>query len=234
MERHAYREGEAELEGLVARPEAGGARPCVLIAHPWYGITPFVEAQAKRLAGLGYVAFALDVYGRGRRASSAQEARALMMPWIEDRRALRQRLAAAVAAARDLGGVDPGKLALIGYCFGGLCALELMRSGADVKAVVSFHGLLHTPLPVKPGEARASVLVCHGDQDPMAPAEDVDALRAELTRAGADWQLHTYGGAMHAFTDPEADTPEMGLAYDERAERRSWRAMTGLFGEVLG
>lgn len=229
-----YAHGEAELEGFVARPISGAALPCVLVAHMWGGQNDFVREKAALLAAQGYVGFALDVYGVGKRAKDAAEAAALMEPFIKDRELLRARLAAAAQAARGLPGVDPERIAIIGYCFGGLCALELARSGDHVRAAVSIHGMLHTSKPAQAGAVRASVLVLHGHEDPLAPPEDMRALEAELTAADVDWQAHVYGHAAHAFTNPAMSNRAGGMYHEPLADMRSWRATLGFLEERLG
>jgi dienelactone hydrolase len=158
-----------------------------------------------------------------------------MTPWISDRAALRRRLLAAVAAAEGVKEVDPARIAVMGYCFGGLCALDLARSGDPrIKGAVSIHGVFMPPNLGPQREITASVLVLHGYADPMAPPADVLSLAEELTKARADWQLHAYGGALHAFTAEGVNLPERGMAYDEKAARRSVKARDSFFVELFG
>jgi dienelactone hydrolase len=230
-----YRDGETVLEGYAALPaEAGAPRPGVLVVHEWTGLNDYARQRARDLAALGYVAFAADVYGKGVRAASTREAAALSGRYKNDRALMRSRMGAALDALRGLPGVDPDRTAAIGYCFGGTCVLELARSGAGVGAVVSFHGGLDAPRPAEPGTLRAAVLALHGAADPHVPRGEVEAFRAEMDRAGADWVLVEYGGAVHSFTNPGAGgDPASGVAYDPRAARRAWTAMRAFLEEAL-
>ena len=228
-----YRDGDVECEGFFCHdPSRQGPLPAILISHDWSGRGEFVARKARRLAWRGYAAFALDMYGGGKQGKSVEENQALMTPLVTNRAALAQRITAALNAVRGLPQVDGRRIAAMGFCFGGLCVLDLARSGADVRGVVSFHGLLKpSGLPAKPIKSKA--LVLHGYDDPMAPPEDVLAFGKEFTAAGADWQLHAYGKTLHAFANPEANNPAMGLMYSADADRRSWQAMQNFFEEVL-
>jgi dienelactone hydrolase len=196
------------------------------------GRNEFVDRKARRLAWSGYACFALDNYGKGRRGGTPEESAALMAPFMSDRALLRRRLFAGLDAAKALPIVDARRIAVIGYCFGGLCALDFARANADVRGVVSIHGLLKTSALTEP-KIKARVLMLHGYDDPLAPPEDVLAVAREFTSAGADWQIHAYGHTMHAFTNPWADNRAAGLQYDEAADRRSWHALEEFLGEVL-
>jgi dienelactone hydrolase len=205
----------------------------VLIAHNWAGQTAADNGVADRLAALGYVGIAIDVYGKGVRGDLQGDNSALMGPWMADRAGLQQRLLAAVTAAAAHPAVDAGRIAVIGYCFGGLCALDVARSGTpDVRAVVSFHGV-YAPNGLAAVPITAKVLVLHGWDYPMTPPDATVGLAKELTAAGADWQIHAYGGTMHAFTAPGANNPAGGVQYNATADRRSWQAMTNFLGEVF-
>ena len=223
------------FEAYVARPEGvAGRRPCVLVAHAWDGQNEIIRAKAEELAALGYVGFALDVYGKGVRGDVAGDNSRLMAPLMQDRGVLRRRLLAAHEAARNLPAVDPMRVAVLGYCFGGLCALDLARASPEgLVAAISIHGPLIPPSPTPPAAMRAKLLILHGWEDPTAPPADVLAVARELTAAGADWQLHAYGHAMHAFTYPGAAAPERGLLYDERAARRAREATVRFLAEVV-
>lgn len=229
----AYLDGDTECEGYIALPAGGGPHPAVLIAHNWSGQGQADNAVADRLAALGYAAIAIDVYGKGRRGDAMGDNSALMGPWMADRAGLRQRLLAAVDAAEAHPMIDDSRIAVIGYCFGGLCALDLARAGnARIKGAVSFHGVYApTGLPAAPISTR--VLVLHGWDDPMTPPDATVALAHELTAAGADWQIHAYGSTMHAFTAPAANNPAGGIQYSAVADRRSWRTMTDFLAEVF-
>lgn len=232
-QRIEYREGSTVLEGFFCHDDARpGPRPAVLISHAWGGRDAFVEDKARQLAWQGYAAFALDMYGKGKRGETTEQCQALMMPLVEDRKLLARRIGAGLEALRAQPQVDARRVAAMGFCFGGLCVLDLARSGADVRGVVSFHGLLKpNGLPAAP--VRAKVLILHGYDDPMAPPEDVLAVAREFTAAGADWQLHAYGNTLHAFTNPQANDRANGMAYDLAADRRSWGALLQFLGEVL-
>jgi dienelactone hydrolase len=230
-----YRDGDAVLEGRLAWDDAiAGPRPGVLVSHAWSGRSPFEDGKADALARLGYVAFALDLYGKGVRGTSPEENATLMQPFLDDRAMLQQRLSLALAALREQPEVDGGRVAAIGFCFGGLCVLDMARSGAQLSGVVSFHGLLSPPGNTDGNRAHAKVLVLHGWDDPMAPPDAVVGLGQEMTALGADWQLHAYGNTQHAFTNPAANDTERGTVYDELADRRSWQAMTNFLDELFG
>ncbi len=231
---HEHAHGGVTCELYVSLPDGGGKRPAVLVAHNWAGQGPPERETADRLAALGYVGIAVDVYGKGVRGGLEDDNSALMAPYMMDRALLRDRLLAVVDAAAALPEVDAGRIAFAGYCFGGLCALDLARSGTDrVKGVVSIHGIFAPPNIGPQGKINASVLILHGWEDPMATPADVLAVSKELTDAGADWQLHAYGHALHAFTAVGFDMPERGLKYDKKAANRSWRAMLNFLEEVL-
>src|SRR5690606_27512033 len=203
-----YRHGDTVMEGLLAFDDAWQKpRPAVLIAHAWGGRSEFEDGKARLLAEMGYAGFALDLYGKGRRGSTKEENAKLMEPFMKDRALLQARMQAALETARAQEQVDRGRIAVMGFCFGGLCALDLARTGADVRGAVSFHGLFIPPGNTQGKKIRAKVLALHGHDDPMVPVEQVVALEKELTEAGADWQIHVYGNTMHAFTNPHANDP---------------------------
>lgn len=226
-----YHDGHTTLEAFVAHVESDTHKPVVLIAHAWAGRDQFVCDKAKLLAEMGYVGFALDVYGKGKLGSNNEENSALMTPFMENRENLRRRLLAGFETATQLPYVDETKVAAIGYCFGGLCALDLARSGADLKGVVSFHGLLSRP-PLSE-TITAKVLALHGDADPMVSPENVRSFQEEMTQANVDWQMHIYGNTMHAFTNPEANDADFGTVYNQTAAKRSWQAMTNFLAEIF-
>ena len=230
-----YTDEDVTCEAFVAYDDASASRkPCVLLAHDWSGRLSHIDELTRGLARLGYVGFALDVYGKGVRGEVAGDNSRLMNPFMADRAKLARRLKAGSAAARAHKAVDPARVAVVGYCFGGLCALDLARSGDEgLRGAVSIHGGLGPPGLGQQGPISASVLVLHGWEDPMAPPDAVLALARELTEAGADWQLHAYGHAMHAFTAPGLNFPERGLAYNALADRRSGVAMRQFLEEVL-
>ena len=180
------------------------------------------------------MAFASDIYGKGVLAKDAKEAAALAGIYLGDRKLLRARAAAGLDVLRNRPEADPARLAAIGYCFGGTTVLELARGGADLASVVSFHGLLNTPTPGDARKIKGKVLVLHGGDDPYVPMKQVEAFQEEMRNGGVDWQFVTYGGAVHRFTNPEAGSDNSkGAAYNERADRRSWKAMKDFFAETL-
>ncbi len=228
-----YFDGKTKCIGYMAWDETYvDPKPCVLISHAWAGRDDFAENKAIQMAAQGYIGFALDVYGEGRTGSGPEENEALMMPFINDRKMLLKRLKAGYKAAAALEQVDENKIAMMGFCFGGLCTLDLARSGADLKAAISFHGLFN-PNGLPPKKIKAKVLALHGWDDPMVPPEMVTALGAELTRAGCDWQIHAFGGTKHAFMVPEANDPKNGIEYNATAERRAWQMTLDLLAEVF-
>jgi dienelactone hydrolase len=185
------------------------------------------------LAELGYVGFALDLYGKGVRGGSREENIALMQPLLDDRPALQRRMKLALESIRKQKEVDPARVAAIGFCFGGLCVLDLARTGADVLGVASFHGLFTSPGNTTGNRIQARVLVMHGWDDPMATPGQVISLAGELSEMGADWQIHAYGNTLHAFTNPAADDVEHGTVYDADADRRSWQNLQLFLAELF-
>ena len=230
-----YTDGEIEFRGQLALDASALApRPGVLIAHTWAGCAAFERRKAVELAGMGYVALAVDMYGGGIVGGGPEENERLMKPLIQDRAMLQRRMLAALAALKDLEFVDATRTAAIGYCFGGLCVLDLARTGAEFQAAVSFHGILKPPQEPAAKSIRAKILVLHGWDDPMAKPEEVNGLAEELSLGGADWQVHAYGGTVHAFTNPAANAPARGTVYDAKADRRSWTSMVDFLAESFG
>jgi len=231
-----YREGDDVFEGFVAWDASrSGKVPGVLIAHDWAGLLQPGRDRAVQLAGLGYVAFAMDAYGKGRRGEPGADNSALMNPLLGDRALLRRRLLAGSAALRAQAACDPSRIAAVGYCFGGLCVLDLARANAEgLKGVACMHGIYAPPGLGEQPPIDAKVLVCHGWEDPFTPPAAMQGLAAELTAAKADWQVHAYGNTMHAFTNLMANAPENGVKYDAAADRRSFAAMKDFFEETLG
>ena len=226
-----YQATDIELEGYLAYPDEEKA-PLVLIAHTWAGKDNFVHERAEDLAALGYVGFAVDMYGNGKVGSGTEENQSLMAPLLSDRDVLKDRIISALNFGKSLPGVDPNKVAAIGYCLGGLVVLDLARSGEDFQGVVSFHGLLMGSDISEKG-IQAKILVLHGERDPMVPLDMVDEFQKEMTKAGADWQLHSYGGTYHAFTKPDANDPNLGTEYNQSASERSWKSMQNFFEEIF-
>ncbi len=231
-----YRDGAVNLRGYLAFDEIGsGRRPGVLVFHEGLGLGDFAMARARMLADLGYVALAADMFGDRRQARNLTEVAKLVGDLRNEPQTLRARARAGVATLAALPQVDASRMAAIGFCFGGSVALELARAGADLKAVVSFHGVLTTRLPAAPGEVNARVLVCTGADDPLAPPEQVRAFEEEMrTALVRDWQIVSFGNTLHGFTNPAADGSMMRAAlYSAQADRRSWASMRSLFDEVL-
>jgi dienelactone hydrolase len=230
----AYFDGDVVLDAFIAYDDTiEDRRPAVLVSHAWAGRNDFVAEKAKKLAQLGYVGFALDMYGKGILGNDVEENAALMQPFIDDRPMLQQRITAALNTVKLLPWVDDSKIAAIGFCFGGLCVLDLARTGADIKGVVSFHGLLGAPGNTQSNKILAKVLALHGSDDPMVPVDQLLALQNEMTAAKVDWQVHSYGHTMHAFTNPEANDPDFGTVYQPDADRRSWIAMKNFLQEIF-
>jgi len=230
-----YRHGGVILEGYLAYDDAfKGKRPGVLVVHEWWGINDFIKEKTDNLARLGYVAFAADIFGKGVRTTDFQEAATISARYKKDPELLRSRARAGLTKLKSLKQSDGKRLAAIGYCFGGTTVLELARSGADVKGVVSFHGGLGTEDPADAKSIKASVLVLHGADDPYVPPEEVSKFQDEMSQAGVDWQMIFYGGAVHSFTNPDAGSDKTkGAAYHERADRRSWQAMRDFLYSLL-
>jgi dienelactone hydrolase len=231
-----YRCDEVNLRGYLAFDEnAAGKLPGVLVFHEGLGLGEFAMERARRLAALGYVALAADMFGERQQATNLQEIANLVGGLRAEPDRLRARGRAAFDTLAALPQVDATRLAAIGFCFGGSVVLELAREGAELKAVVSFHGVLTTKMPAQPGAVKASVLVCTGVDDPLAPPEQVAGFEDEMrTGEVRDWQVIAYGNTLHGFTNPAADGSMMRTAlYNEQADRRSWASMKGLFDEVL-
>jgi dienelactone hydrolase len=231
-----YRCDDINLRGYLALDEnTDRKRPGVLVFHEGLGLGEFAMERARRLAELGYVALAADMFGDRRQASNLQQIATLVGGLRAEPEKLRARGRAALTTLAALPQVDADRLAAIGFCFGGSVVLELAREGADLKAVVSFHGVLATKMPAQPGRVKASVLVCTGVDDPLAPPEQLTDFENEMRAGGVkDWQIIAYGNTLHGFTNPAADGSMMRTAlYNEQADRRSWASMKSLFDEVF-
>ncbi len=230
-----YRQGNTVLQGLSVFDTAfKGRRPGVLVVHQWMGVGDYEKKRAEMLARLGYNVLAADIYGKGIRPSNAKEARAQAGIYTSNRALMRERARAGLELLAQHEFTDPRHIAAIGYCFGGTTVLELARSGAAIAGVVSFHGGLTTPNPDDAKNIKAKVLALQGADDPFVPPADVAAFEDEMRRGRVDWQLILYGGAVHAFTDWNAGNDNStGVAYNERADRRSWEAMKQFFAELF-
>jgi dienelactone hydrolase len=231
----AYKDGEQELEGYLAYDSSRtGKLPGVLVVHEWWGLTDYPKRRARQLAQLGYVAFAADIYGKGVLATTADAAGKFAGTYRADRDLMRRRVNAALAVLKADPRVDSTRVAAIGYCFGGTCVLELVRGGADLAGVGSFHGLLDTPHPEATPKPKAAILVCHGAADPYVSPESLTAFCKEMNRCDADWQLTMYGEAVHSFTNPDSGgDPSKGVAYNAQADQRSWADMARFFDRIF-
>ena len=229
-----YRIGSGTYTGYVADGSGGRKVPGVLVAHEGGGyLTEHPKDRARKIAELGYVASALDLFGDPR--PPLDEARKIVQQLRSDLPTLHARAATALDLLRQQSNVDGSRIAAIGFCFGGTTVLELARSGADVACTVGFHAGLSTTAPAQRGAIRGKVLVCQGADDPIITAEHRSAFAAEMTSAGVDWQMHVYGGVGHSFTNAEIDSWNLpGFTYDSRADRRSWQVMRSLFEESFG
>ncbi len=211
-------------EGYFALNEGfGESQPIVLLVHDWDGIDEYEQRRVQMLAERGYAAFAVDLYGQGVRPETQEESQAQSGKLYGDRPAMRQRLNAGLAQARQMPGVDPQRVVAIGYCFGGAAVLEMARSGAELDGFVSFHGGLETPEGQDYSAVAGPILILHGGEDPIAPMTQVSALAEELNAAGASYDMEIYGGARHAFTVWTAD--QKGSRYDAQADVKSWDAL---------
>jgi dienelactone hydrolase len=230
-----YQHGDVVLEGYLAYDDAiAGERPAVVVVHEWTGLGDYVRSRTEELAELGYVAFAIDMYGQGIRPTTVEEAAEQATIYRSDRQLMRDRANAGLQWLIDHELSDDDQVAAIGYCFGGGTVLELARSGAPLDGVVSFHGNLDTPDPSDADAIQGRVLVLHGAADPLVPDEQIDDFMAEMAAAEVDWQMVFYGGAVHSFTNPDADNANIdGVAYDPEADARSWAAMQQFFNEIF-
>jgi dienelactone hydrolase len=230
-----YKHGDTVLEGYLAYNDSvKGKRPGVIVVHEWWGINNYVRMRTEQLAKLGYIAFAIDMYGKGVRAKDAKEAGTLSGTYTSNRSFMRSRASAGLEVLKSHSLADPKRMAAIGYCFGGTTVLEIARSGAELAGVVSFHGGLATPNPDDAKNVKGKILVLHGADDPFVPPKQVIAFQEEMRNAGMDWQMVSYGGAVHSFTNPDSgNDPSKGAAYNEKADRRSWEAMKVFFAEIL-
>ncbi|MBB5164362.1 dienelactone hydrolase family protein [Mycobacterium sp. AZCC_0083] len=227
-----YEHAGLDFGGVLVSGERPNA-PAVLVFHGMEGRSDAQVEFCHLLAELGYRAVAVDLFGRAVTEAGPDACAAAMDAFLKDRRALRDRIIGVVDTIRDLSGIDADAMAAIGFCFGGLCVLDAARHGVKLRAVGAFHGLL-TPLP-EPSDApiHPKIAVYHGWADPLAPPADVVALAAELTERGADWQLHAYGHAMHAFMATFANAPERGIQHDEKTYRRAWASLVDFLDETF-
>lgn len=223
-----YRVDDKTFTGYLAYDdEVSGERPGVLVVHEWWGHGDYVRRRADMLAELGYAAFALDMYGSDKYAEHPEKAQAFMQAVTGNQQAARERFEAALSLLREQSVVDADEVAALGYCFGGAVVLNMARAGLDLDGVVSYHGMLGTDSPAQPGDIEAKIRVFTGAADPMVPEEQVRAFREEMKNAGADFEVRSYPGAKHGFTNPAATEAgqrfDMPIAYDVEADADSWR-----------
>ena len=229
-----YNDANTICKGFIAYTnDYSSTRPTVMVAHDWGGRGNDACNKAIQLAKLGYVGFALDMYGQAQVVFDKVEKRALMTPFMNDRQMLIKRIQSAFNLLTELPQVDKNNIAAIGYCFGGLCVLDLVRFGVDVKGVVSFHGVLKAPEEELFAPIKAKILVLHGYDDPLVKVDQVNQFAIEMSARKADWQIHIYGNTAHSFTNPLANDDEMGLHYNEQADRRSWQATEAFLKEIF-
>lgn len=225
--------GDEELEGVLVARRDSARRPGVILFPTVMGVSDLELGFARQLVHLGYTGFVADLFGKKFRNAPREIMSGELKRLRSDRASLRERLLAVLECARGQDAIEPQRIVAIGYCFGGQCALDLARSGADIAGVASFHGLLDPPgLPPQP--IKSKVLAFHGWDDPMARPEAVVALGKELTDAGADWQLHAYGHVAHGFTNPGATGAIPGVVYNEVAAERSWTSLINFLEELFG
>jgi len=223
------------LQGYLAYEEGGNfPKPGILVVHDWMGEGKFTEEKARVLAQQGYVVLAVDIYGKGIRPKDTKEAGEIAGKFKNDRALLRERIQAAYKSLVAMKQVDPNEIIVMGYCFGGMTALELARSGVKLAAAVSFHGTLNTPTPEDAKKIKGKVLVFHGAEDPFVPPAEVQAFKKEMKNAGVDLKFIAYPGAVHSFTNPAAGNDKSkGAAYDAKADQESWRAFEKFLSEVV-
>lgn len=230
-----YEQGGTTFQSFLAWDDAvQGKRPGILVCPEWWGLTDYAKSRAQQLAQLGYVALAVDLYGNGKTTEDPKEAGTLSGALKKNRALLRQRVNAGLEQLKKNENVDPQKTGAIGYCFGGTTAIELGRSGADVKAIVTFHAGLDSPNPADGKNIKARLLICHGGNDSFTSEKDLDAFEDEMRQNHVDWQMNIYGGAVHSFTNPGADKHGIpGIAYNAEADHRSWQAMQMFFADAF-
>jgi dienelactone hydrolase len=230
-----YKDGDTALSGFLAYDGAiSGKRPGILLVHEWWGLNDYIMKRAEQVAALGYVAFAADIYGKGVRAKTAEEAARLSRFYSNNRKLMLSRAMAALSVLKSNPLVDQTRVAAMGYCFGGGVVLELGRSGEDLAGIVSFHGNLSTPNTESNGNIKGKVLVLHGADDPFVNAAAVDDFENSMRKTHVDWQVVLYGGAVHGFTNPaNGNDPSKGLSYNEIADKRSWKAMQDFYEELF-
>jgi len=230
-----YRQGGVDLQGFLAYDNAlQGKRPGVLVVHEWWGLNDYARKRAEQLASLGYVAFALDMYGKGKVTDHPKQAQEFMTRVTENVESWRKRALAGLEILKKQPNTDPRRIAAIGYCFGGSTVQQLAYSGADIKGIVSFHGSLVLPPASAASQVKAKILICHGAADPFTKPELLLKYIAAMNASQIDWQMVIFGHAKHSFTNPGADKYGMPqLGYNREADLRSWRYMRQFFDEIF-
>ena len=233
----SYHAGDTPCEGFIVYDEKiTTPRPAVIVAHAWYGQDDFARKKARELAELGYIGFAADLFGHKKNAANDDEAGALIKPLFLDRKLLQSRVIAAFDTISKQPGVDKTRIGAIGFCFGGLTVIELLRSGTPVKGVVSFHAVLgNTGAQTVPiaKNIKGAILMLHGYEDPLVSTDDVLRTQKEFNDAGVDWQMNIYGHTSHAFTNPQAHNKAKGMIYHEKVSKKAWRSMKNFFEDTL-
>ncbi len=229
-----YKIGDQAFEGVFFYPQAAkGKLPGVVMVHNWMGISDETRKQAERVARLGLGVFAVDIYGKGVRPTNQQEAVTVSGKYKADRKLFRERVMRGLEVLRQQKEIDPAKVMAVGYCFGGTAVIELARAGADVQAVVSFHGGLDSPNPADGKNIKATVVALQGADDPYVKPADIAAFQNEMRTNHVDWEMTVYGGAVHSFTDTSAgEDPKTGAAYNARADKRSFEVLTDLVHDL--
>lgn len=230
-----YKDGSDTLKGYLAWDDAKkGKRPGVMVVHEWWGLDDYAMHRAKMLAEEGYVAFAADMYGPGKVTTHADDAKGWMMQIVQNQDAWQKRALLGLEQLKKSPMVDDSKLAAIGYCFGGATVMQMTYAGADLDGVVSFHGSLPPASPEQAAKIQSKVLIAHGDADPFIPAERITKFKQALSDANVDWEMDVYANTKHGFTNPGAGKFGMdALAYNEKADKRSWARMKEFFAEIF-
>lgn len=230
----SYNEKDTVLKGFLVYDDSNKEqRPAILVGHDWSGCNEFAKNKAKELAELGYVAFVWDMYGEGTVGTTTEEKSRLMQPFMDDRALLRQRVLAAYNELIKQPLVDQSRIGAIGYCFGGLCVLDLARSGANLRGVVSFHGFFNAPKNLPDKKITAKILAFQGAEDPMVPLEQIFDFKKEMAAQNVNWQVHIFSDAMHGFTNPAANDTKLGIIYNAVDAKRAWQGMKDFFVEVF-
>lgn len=233
-----YTSDSITMNGLVVYDEnIEGPRPAVIVVHEWWGLNDYSKMRARELAKLGYIAMAVDMYGDGKQADNPDDAMKLAGPFYQDPQMAQPRFEAALSKLKTYSQADPDKIAAIGYCYGGAQVLNLAKMGEDLKGVVSFHGNLNV-VPANKDLLKASILVCHGADDPLVPQAEVDQFKKQMDSIGANYTFKAYEGALHAFTNPNATAvgekfPDLPVKYDAAADSASWNDMKDFFSRIF-